>query len=107
MVDGGDEIGVRDRRALTVGDRDQRHFVEAEIERPQVRQILPAVQRRQSAAGERPKEGKMELVDVEMENVELVGTFAHAIQHEHVIRNGVSHVRVESQRRRRATHKSR
>jgi hypothetical protein len=57
--------------------------------------------------GEQPKEGKMELVDVEMENVELVGTFAHAIQHEHVVRNGVSHIRVESQRRRRATHKPR
>ena len=26
MVDGGDEIGARDRRALTVGDRDQREI---------------------------------------------------------------------------------
>ena len=107
MVDGSDEIGVRDRRALTVGDRDQRHFVEAEIERPQVRQILPAVQRRQRAAGERPKQRKMELVDVEVQDVEIVGTFAYSVQHQHVIRNRIAHVRVEPQRRRRATDKPR
>ena len=107
MVHGSDEIGVRDRRALTVGDRDQRHFVEAEIERPQVRQILPAVQRRQSAAGQRPKQRKMELVDVEVQNVEIVGTFAYAVQHQHVIRNRIAHIRIEPQRRRRATNKPR
>ena len=107
MVDGGDEIGVRDRRALTVGDRDQRHFVEAEIERPQVRQILPAMQRRQRAAGKRPKQRKMELVDVEVQDVEIVSTFAHSVQHQHVIRNRIAHVPVEPQRRRRATDKPR
>ena len=46
----------------------------------------------------------MELVDMEVQNVEIVGTFAHPVQHQHVIRNWITHVRVEPQRRRRATH---
>jgi hypothetical protein len=106
VVDGGDEICVRDRRALTVRDRDQRHFVEAEIERLQVRQILPAVQRRQRAARKPPKQRKLELVDVKVQDVEIVSTFAHSVQHQHVIRNRIAHVPVEPQRRPRATDKA-
>jgi hypothetical protein len=52
MVHGGDEIGVLYRATLAVGDRDQRHFLEAKIERLQVRQVLPAVLPR-FVAGER------------------------------------------------------
>ena len=81
MVDGSDEIGILDWRTLTVGNRYQRHLVEAEIKRMQVRQILAAVQRRYGSAGTRPKQWKMKLVDVEVQDVEIVGTFVHTVQH--------------------------
>ena len=49
----------------------------------------------------------MELVDVEVQDIEIVGTFAYPVQHQHVIRNWITHIRVEPQRRRRATDKPR
>jgi hypothetical protein len=107
MVDGGDEIGALYWATLAVRDRDQRHFAEAEIARLQVRQVLPAVQRRDSPASKRPKQRKMIIVDVEVHDVEIVGTFADPAQHQHVIRNGITHFQVEPQRRCRTTDKSR
>ena len=38
------KFGVRQRFALVVGYGNQRHFAEARIERPQITQILPAVE---------------------------------------------------------------
>ena len=81
VVHGGDEVSALDWRTLAVGDRYQRHLVEAEIKRMQVRQILAAVQRRYGAAGTRPKQWKMKLVDVEVQDVEIVGAFVHTVQH--------------------------
>jgi hypothetical protein len=61
----------------------------------------------QSAAGERAKQRKVELIDMEVQEVEIVGTFAHTVEHQHRIWNWVEHVRVEPQRGRRATDESR
>ena len=107
MVDGGDEIGTLYWATLAVGDRDQRHFAEAEIKRLQVRQVLPAVQRRYGTANKLPKQRKMVIVSVEVQDVEIVGTFADPVQHQHIIRNWITHFRVEPQRRCRTTDKPR
>jgi hypothetical protein len=49
----------------------------------------------------------MELIDMEVQDVEIVGTFAHTVQHQHRIWNRIAHVRVEPQGGRRATDKPR
>jgi len=93
--------------SLGIGDRDQRHVVEARIERVEIGEVLAAVQRGDSAVRDVTKQGKMELIDVEMQNVKLVGPSANAIEHQHVIRDRVAHVGVETQRNRYARHQTR
>ena len=44
----------------------------------------------------------MELVDVEVDDVELVGLPAHLVEHQHVVGDGVAHGRIEAQRLRAA-----
>src|SRR5262249_13453943 len=71
VIDGTRKIGVRDRFALRVGDRHQRHVAESDIERLEIVQILPAVQGGHGPVGDWPKQRKLKLVDVEVQNVEL------------------------------------
>ena len=72
-MDGGDEIGVGDRLALRVRDRDQLHFRKGRESRLEIGQIEPAVQGRQALAGEMAEDREMQEIDMEMEDVELVG----------------------------------
>ena len=97
MLDGGDEIGIRDGLTLRRGDADQRHVGKADVERLEIVQILAAVQRGDGAVGNRPKQGKMELVDVEMQDVEFVRQLPHAVEHQHVVGNRVADIGVEAQ----------
>ena len=98
-MNGGDEIGVR-RRAFAAPRRSTTSGMsaKADVERLEVVQILAAVQRGDGAMGNRPKQGKVELVDVEMQNVEFVGELPHPVEHQHVIRDRVPHVGIEAQR---------
>ena len=91
-------MNVRYGAALGVRDRDERHVVEPRIERVQIREVLAAVQRGDGAARHVPKQGEVELIDVEMENVKLVGSLADAIEHQHVIRDRIAHAGVETER---------
>ena len=84
--------------ALGVRDRDERHVVEPRIERVQIREVLAAVQRGDGAARDVPKQGEVELIDVEMQNVKLVGSLADAVEHQHVIRDRIAHAGVETER---------
>ena len=98
VIDGCREVGVRHRPALIVGDRNQRHVVEAEIERNEIGQVLAAVQRGDGAARDRPEQRKLKLIDMEVQNVEVVGALAHAVEHQHVIGNRIDDAGVEPQR---------
>ena len=97
VVDGACKMSVRHGAALRVRDRDQRHFIEARVKRVQIRQVLAAVQGSDSTACDIPKQRKMELIDVEMQNVKLVGSLADAIEHQHVIRDRIAHAGVETE----------
>ena len=103
-MDRAGEVRVRHRPALRVRDRNQRHLAEAQVEREQIRQVLTAVQRRDRAACDWPKQREMELIDMEMQDVEILGPPAHAIKHQHVIGNWIAHAGVEPQRRGYAGH---
>ena len=49
----------------------------------------------------------MVIVNVEVQDAEIFGTFADSVQHQHGIRDGITHFRVEPQGRRRTTDKPR
>ena len=104
MVDGGGEIRVGDRLSLGIGDRHQRHVAEADIQRLDVVKVLPSVQSGHRPIGDRPKQREVKLVDVEMQDIEFVGHLAHAVEHQHVVRNRIPYIRVQSQCHRHAAH---
>ena len=62
------------------------------------------MQRGDGAARDRPEQRKLELVDMEVQNVEILGALADAIEHQHVVGNGIPDARVEPQRLRHAGH---
>jgi hypothetical protein len=76
---------IRYGSTLVVGDRDQRHVTEAQIQREQVGQILSAVQRGDGAACDRPEQRKMKLVNMEVQDVEVISHPSNAIEHQHVV----------------------
>jgi hypothetical protein len=49
----------------------------------------------------------MKLIDMEMQDVELVGAFADAIEHKHIIGNWILYVRIKPQRGRYTWHEAR
>ena len=105
MIDRRRKVGVRHGQALRVGDGHQRHIVEAHIKRNQIGQILPAVQRGDGAVRDRPEQRKLELVDMEVQDVEFIGALAHAIEHQHVVGNWIADAVFEPQRFGYARHK--
>ena len=64
----------------------------------QIGQVLAAVQRGDRAARDRAEQREMKLVDVEVQDVEVVGALPHAVEHQHVIGNRIAHAGVEPQR---------
>jgi hypothetical protein len=63
-----------------------------------VGKVLPAMERRERAAARGLKQREMHIVDVEVQNVELVGALAHLVQHDHVVGKRVANVGIEAQR---------
>jgi len=67
--------------ALALGDRDQGHLREDAVDRLEVRQVQAAVQGRDAFVGEVLEQHMLEQVDMEMEDVELLGTPPHLVEH--------------------------
>ena len=104
VIDGCREVGLWHRPALIVGDRNERHVVEAEVERNEIGQVLAAVQGGDRAARDRAEQRKLKLVDMEVQDVEVVGPLAHAIEHQHVIGNRIDDAVVKPERLRYTGH---
>jgi hypothetical protein len=84
-MDRRDKIRVRQRRPLSIRDRDQRHVAESGIKRQAVPVILAPMQCRQAGDRQMPEDREMEMVDMEVKHVELGGVRAHLVQHQHVL----------------------
>jgi hypothetical protein len=69
-----------------------------------IRKILPAVKRGQRPPALGSKQRKVQIVGVEMQDVELVGALAHLVEHDHLVRNRIAHIRIEPQGASRAGH---
>ena len=72
----------RHRSPLAVGDRDQRHLVEGSEHRHEVGQVEPAMQGRQALMRQILEEDMLQQVDMEMDDVELIGPGPDLIQHD-------------------------
>ena len=107
VMDGGDEIRVRQRYPLRIGDRDQRHIAEPGIEGQAVAEILPSMQRGQGGDRLMPEDRKVKMIDVKMQHVELGGMRADLVEHQHVVGHGVADRSVEAQRLGAARHEIR
>ena len=46
--------------------------------------------------GDGAKQRKVKLVDMEMQDIELVGVAADTVQHQHMIGDGVTHLGIEA-----------
>ena len=101
---GRDEVGRGNRSPLIIGGRHQRHFAKSDIERLEIRKVLPAVKSCHRAICHVGKKRKMILIDVEMQNVEFFRELADPVEHQHVIRGCVADIAVEAQCHGRAAH---
>jgi len=66
---------------------------------------LTAVQCGDGAARNRPKQRKLKLVDMEVQDVEVAGALTYSIEHQHVIGSRIDHARVQPQCLRYTGHK--
>ena len=99
MVYGRHEVGFRHRLPLCIRDRDQRHLGKAQIQWLDVREVLPAMQRRDRPAGHRFEQREMKLIDMEVQNIKFLGGVADPVEHQHVVGNGIVDIGVEPDRR--------
>jgi hypothetical protein len=60
--------------------------------------VLAAVKRRHSPHRLRSKQRKMQVVDMKVQEVEIGGALPHFVQHQRMMRNWVTDIRIEAQR---------
>ena len=97
----------RTRPPLIVRDRYQRELGERPIGDRQIGQVQAPMLSSQRAGGNLPKQRKVQIVDVEMDDVELRGAPAHAVEHDHVVGQRIPHGGIEPERSFRARHQFR
>ena len=85
------------RKALAVGYRDQRDVRKGGVVGLEVGKVEAAVQGRQRAVGETGHEREMQQINMEMDDVEIVGLAAHVVQHHQMVGQGVLDGGIESQ----------
>ena len=94
-----DPIRKCQRLSLGVRNRDQRHIGKFMIERRQVAQIEASMQRRRLSHSAAAGQGKMQIIDVKVDNIELVSALKHLLKHCDVVRKSVDRF-IQTQRAR-------
>jgi hypothetical protein len=89
---------VRQGLALVVGNRHDRHVLVFVVQRRQVFQIEPPVQRRDVWHVRSAAERKMQIVDVIVHDVVRGDVTPDPFDHQHVVRQRIDRVRIEPQR---------
>ena len=64
--------------------------------------VLSTMKRRYSPRSLRTKQWKVQVVDMKVQDIEIGSTLAHFVQHQRVMRNWVTGIRIEAQRTGRA-----
>ena len=97
VVDRRDPVGLRQRRSLVVRDRDDRHVAELGVDRLEVRDVEPAVERRGVWHAEPPRQREVEVVEVPVNHVEAVGLGRHRLQLDHLVRQRIDDAVIKPQ----------
>jgi len=98
MMNGGRPPRVGQRLSLGVRDGDHRYIAEFSIQRAQLVEIEPSVQSGHVRALDPADDGEVELRDVEVDDIELVGALSDLFQHEHMRGQGVFTICVQTER---------
>jgi hypothetical protein len=89
MVDGADPVYPGERFPLRVGDGDQGHVrIVAEKQR-QIRQVKPAVLRGQGTARITAENGKVQVIEVKVEDIKTVRIAKDGLECADVVRHGI------------------
>ena len=104
MVDVGHPICPGKRLALGLGNGSQRHLGELAIERHEIRDVEPAMKRRHMMQFQSAAEGKMQVIDVEMDDVKRFVALKYLLEKQGVIDIRIDAFAVQSQRTRRDGH---
>src|SRR5581483_2734781 len=91
-------ICVTQISALVPRNRDQWHFVKYSVKERQIRQIQSTMMGRYCRARQLANQGGMQIVYVEMQDFEFVGSLPNLLHHDHMIRQRVPDGGVEPQR---------
>ena len=92
VVYGPDKVRSAQWRPLSVGDGDQWHIRKPTIERHVIGEILSAVKRRHSPHRFRSKQRKVQVIDMEVQDIELGDALPHLVKHQHMMRNWVTDI---------------
>ena len=88
-MNGGNEVCVRDRLSLRLRYGNERGLAEIAIEPVVGGQILAPMQRGYGSVLQGADQRKMQVVDMKVQHIELIGDPHELVQHDHVVRNGI------------------
>ena len=106
MMDGRRPRHAGERRALRIAHRHQSHLGKGAIDRRELRQVEPAVERHDRRRGV-PGQRQPEVVGVTVDDVEVAGALVDAEEHGEVERHGVDRPAAEAQTLRAAGNQAR
>ena len=93
VIHGADPVLTGQRVALRVGDGDQRQIRELAVERHDLWQIEPAVQRRHMGNRQAPRDREVQRRDVKVDDVELVHALRNLFDEEQMQRERIDRLR--------------
>src|SRR5262249_35560128 len=97
VVNGALPVGPRQGRALGIGDRHDGLAVVFAVDRREVRNVEPAMQRGHTAARMTPRPWEMQIVAVEMHDVEVTNLLDDALEQDQMVREHVDASSVQAQ----------
>ena len=97
VVHRGLPVRPRQRLSLAIRNRDHRHLSKFLVKRNQIRKIEPAVQCGYMRYLLTTAQGKVQVISMKMDDVELRSALHDVFQHQHVVRQPVHAVLVHTQ----------
>ena len=100
MVNGAHPVRLRHRTALRIGDRNHWNLGESVEHRLMLRQVEPAVQRRQERRRLPVEQREWIVIEMKVQKIELfiIAFLPHTLQHHHMQCVGIPNRTVETQR---------
>src|SRR5262249_8216983 len=102
---GRGEVCPAKRRSLGIRDGHQRHLWKPEIELEGIGKIQSAVKRCQNAGRLRAEQRKVQIVYVKVQDIKIICTLTHLVEHQHELWNGITGSVIKTQSAGRTSNK--